>query len=79
MTLLYARVGGPPDNWYEYKVRDRITRAEIPRVREVDVREGWCKVIKTDENGEYILSGDSVEEEIIYGDFVIERRKLSDT
>lgn len=39
--LLYAKAGGPPDNWMDLRVIDLDTGQDVQDALEVNVTEGW--------------------------------------
>jgi len=71
MTITYAKVGGPPDNWWELRVLDLDTGKFITEVIEVNTAEGWLVRYKTDENGQPIISGLNWARERVEGNFEI--------
>lgn len=62
--VTYARVGGPPDDWTDFQVRDLKTGDLVPAV-EVNTAEGWAIIRNAD---------GTLPEGRTFGRFAIERK-----
>ena len=73
-VITYAKVGGPPDDWYGLQVIDLETGQEVTEVVECSADGGWLIRQKTDENGRIVLSPiNTIEYERLDGRFEIRR------
>jgi hypothetical protein len=45
MSITYAKVGGPPQDWHKLQVRD-LDSGDLVRAVEVNTEEGWALVWK---------------------------------
>lgn len=71
--LTYAKVGGPPDDWFGLTIIDLDTNAGVFGVVEVNTAEGWLVRHKRGTDGMIETAGDSVVHERIVGRFKIVR------
>lgn len=71
--ILYARAGGPPDDWYGLRAYDLETGAEVTELVEVDVPGGWVLVAKRNAAGEFYIENGDVATERREGRFEIRR------
>ncbi len=72
--ITYAKVNGPPDNWYDMRVFDAKTGEEIKEVVEVNTAEGFLRRHKMRKGQLYVVDGKVVIERI-RGRFAIEIRR----
>lgn len=68
--VVYAKSGGPPDNWHGIRVFDAEGN-EFTDVHEVHAGEGWLVRARRNEAGEIYAEGDEIAMERIEGHFVI--------
>jgi hypothetical protein len=54
---MYAIVGGPPSDWYNLRIVDEETQAEVGEVVEVNLLEGWLRRHVTDADGHKVIEG----------------------
>ena len=75
----YAKVGGPPEDWYNWSVIDKDTGLEVSNVVEVNVKEGWIIKNAVNERGEKFIDPekDGIAKETRYGNYKIVKRNLS--
>ena len=52
--ILYAKVGGPPNNWHNIRVF--LNDVDIGGVIEADVKNGWLIKYKRNEKGKLVLN-----------------------
>ena len=73
--IIYAKVGGPPDDWHGLRVFDLDTGEEVADVTEVDVAAGWVERYKCNAEGEFFLdeTGRRAASERLCGRFEIRR------
>jgi len=76
MTLTYAKVFGPPDDWENLSVLNADTGERIDGVIEVDAERGWLRRYCRDENGyiEVLPNGEDLAEVVEHGNFMLVRR-----
>ncbi len=76
-TITYAKVDGPPDDWFDLRIIDLDTGLELKDVVEVNAAKGWLIRATRNEAGElYVVgSGEGAEiaRERIGGRFEIRR------
>lgn len=76
-TITYAKVDGPPDDWFALRIFDTRTGDELFDVVEVNAAEGWLVRAARNDAGEFYLSGDPADPEVakerIDGAFEIRR------
>lgn len=68
--IVYAKAGGPPDNWHGIRVFDHHG-SEFHDVCEVHAGEGWLIRVKRNEASDIYAVGDEVATERLEGQFVI--------
>jgi hypothetical protein len=66
--IVYAKSGGPPDNWHGIRVFDEAGN-EIKDVEEVHAGEGWLIRAKRNAQGHIYAEGDEIAKERIEGKF----------
>jgi len=49
--ITYAKVNGPPDDWYGLRIFDLNSGAEVGEVIEVNTAEGWLVCYAPDDDG----------------------------
>ena len=70
-----SAVGGPPDDWYKYRVYNTETGEEVRYCLEVDTVKGEAVVYVQDSSGELLLdeSREQILTECIRGSFELRR------
>jgi len=70
--ITYAKVEGPPNNWFGLRIIDLDTGREVDAVIEVNTVEGWCVHYLRGADGKFYLdSSDKVATERLVGRFEI--------
>ena len=70
--ILYAKVGGPPDNWQQLLIK--WNGVEQDSMLEVNVKEGWGIRYKRDQFNRFVIENDVAQSEKIFGIFEIRIR-----
>ena len=73
-TVTYAKVGGPPWDYWNYEVFDVDTGHRVAGVIEVDASHGWLRRHKCDKDGYKYVENNKVAEERLCGRFEIKRK-----
>lgn len=75
-VLTYAKIDGPPDDWWSVCTFDRDTGEFINHVIEVDAEAGWLVRFQTDEAGVFVTRDGQVVTERIEGRFALIRHPM---
>ncbi|HEY3694206.1 hypothetical protein [Phenylobacterium sp.] len=73
--LTYAKVGGPPEDWWGLRIVDLDTLRDIDAVVEVDAKAGWVRHYVRDADGTFRVTpkGDALLVKRTRGRFEIRR------
>jgi len=71
---LYARTGGPPNNWYDLEVYVDGVKSKLLFI-EVNVMQGWGIFYKKNKKGNFIQEGKEAATEKMQGKFELREKE----